>query len=287
MQYNKLLFLIVLGLLSACGKESDGTLDGGWGNGGGSSTDTTITVMTYNIHGGCPNGTDLISTNVNLNNAASVIKRYKPEVVLVNEIHIRTTISGSTLDQVARLAELAEMPYYYFARSRYYGGGELGNAIFSKYPLSATKTDTLKYRIDLSAGSQYYADVCLGTAIVTKQGRTCKVGVTHLGLQASNNERHAQKIVNEYLSGSSIPVIVGGDLNTQPSQPAALYFKQQYYSSLGVSLYTFPANAPTTQIDYLFFGPIGMNKLSLAQAKVCTGEYASDHLPVIAKYKFK
>lgn len=287
MQYIKWYFLVIVVLLASCGNGSDGTLDGGWDNGGGASTDTTLTVMTYNIHGGCPNGTDLVSTNVNLNNAASVIKRYKPEIVLVNEIHIRTTISGSTLDQVAKLAELAEMPYYYFARSRYYGGGELGNAIFSKYPLSATKTDTLKYRIDLSAGSQYYADVSLGTAVVTKQGKSCKVGVTHLGLQASNNERHAQKIVNEYLSGSSIPVIVGGDLNTQPSQPAALYFKQQYYSSLSASSYTFPASSPTSQIDYLFFGPIGMNKLSLTQAKVCGGEYASDHLPVIAIYKFQ
>lgn len=285
--FSWLLCGVLFMALTSCGSGDSGDIDGGWDNGGGSRKDTTLTVMAYNIHAGCPNGTSLSSVNVNMNNAATVIKRYKAEVVLVNEIHIRTSTSGSTLDQVARLAELAEMPYYYFARSRYYGGGELGNAIFSKYPLSDTRTDTLKYRVDLSAGSQYYADVSFGTATVTKQGKQCRVGVTHLGLQASNNERHAQKIVYEYLADPQIPVIVGGDLNTQPSQPAAMYFKQQYTSSLPISAYTFPAGLPTSQIDYLFYGPIAMNKLSLVEAKVCTGELASDHLPVLAKYKFK
>lgn len=283
----KLIKIIPLfGLLLACGGKDGGSLDGGWGGGGGTK-DTTITVMAYNIHAACPSGTDLSSANVNMNGPATVIKKYKPDVVLVNEIHIRTSISGSTLDQVAKLAELAEMPYYYFARSRYYGGGELGNAIFSKYPLTEMKTDTLKYRIDLSAGSQYYSDVSLGTAVVTIKGKQCRVGVTHLGLQASNNERHAQKIVYEYLANATIPVVVGGDLNTKPSQPAAQYFMQQYTSSLAASVFTYPASSPTSQIDYLFYGPISLNRLSLVEAKTCTGELASDHLPVLAKYKFK
>lgn len=77
---------------------------------------------------------------------------------------------------------------------------------------------------------------------------------------------------------SGVPVVVGGDLNTQPGSEAyALLVGLGLVDALGDVGPTSPADAPTKRIDHLFVTP----DLTVTDPAVGTSQ-ASDHLPVFA-----
>jgi endonuclease/exonuclease/phosphatase family metal-dependent hydrolase len=103
----------------------------------------------------------------------------------------------------------------------------------------------------------------------------------HLGLAGQERERHAIELT-DLLSGLTVPVVVGADLNEAPTDPAARWISGRFFdgfAAVGVgSGATFPAGSPTARIDYLFMSDgVGIERVWVPDVAG-----ASDHRPVAA-----
>lgn len=233
-----------------------------------------LTLLTYNIHHGAPANPDVI----NLNNIAAVIKLSGAEVVALQEVDVNTERSGD-VDQARELAELLDMEYY-FSKSIDYRGGEYGNAILSKYPL------TNKRRFELPRHPEG-EDRSIALATVTlPDGKTFEFGSTHFDLNAIRLEQ--AKFLNELNKDLNKPLFIGGDYNAEPNHPEMIELKKEFsLSCLGPCPFTIPVNRPTKAIDFVAYNKLASQKFSLISATAMTGRDASDHLPVIAVFQYE
>src|SRR5690606_2962748 len=182
-----------------------------------------ITLLTYNIHHGAPAdpAAPAPPSVINLNNIAAVIKQSKAEVIALQEVDVNTTRSPNPedqIDQAKKLAELLDMEYY-FSKSIDYKGGEYGNLILSKYPL------TNKRRFDLPAapapdGEQ--RSIALAT-VTLPDGKTFEFGATHFDLAAIRFEQ--AQFLNQLSKDINKPLFIGGDYNATPDSEEMIELK--------------------------------------------------------------
>lgn len=130
----------------------------------------TIRVGSYNIKHGA-------DANLNMSTIASVIKSQNLDIVGLQEVDYKTSRS-KYIDQPAKLAEAAEMPYYVFVRAIDYQGGEYGTLILSKYPILSSEVIPLE-SWDKEARS-------LGHVVIDVNGRQIDFFNTHLSYEDRN-----------------------------------------------------------------------------------------------------
>ncbi len=218
---------------------------------------------------------------INLHNIAAVIKQSKADVIALQEVDVNTKRSSNPADQIdqaKKLAELLDMEYY-FSKSIDYKEGAYGNAILSKYPLSN------KRRLDLpaiSGGEQ--RSIALAT-VTLPDGKTFDFGATHFDL---NTIRVAQAQFLNDLSGQlNKPLFIGGDFNATPESEEMTLLKKEFnFSCMGNCQFTIPVVKPTKAIDFIVYNPLAKQTYSLLSGIAMTGQYASDHLPVVAIYQY-
>jgi len=100
----------------------------------------------------------------------------------------------------------------------------------------------------------------------------------HLGLSGEERTEHARELT-DLLAGRE-PVVLGGDLNEGPEEPAARWIAGRYWDAARESGRTFPSWEPRARIDYLFVS----EGVAVERAWVGGERFArlSDHLPVLA-----
>lgn len=262
--------------ISCSGKSESNPTSPGNGSENGERQDS-VRIMTYNIHGGIPQG----GTTPDLNTLASVIKAASPDVVMLQEADSATITSGKT-DQTKELARLADFPYYYFANAFSTDGGGFGIGLLSKYPIE-NPSKTLLPKLPASG---YVEQRALCKAQIRFTGNMVyTVATSHFDLTDVNRQAGVTTIVNE-LGKSVFPVIFGGDLNVSPSNSVITRLDSAGFKRTCTSnCFSFPANNPTGEIDYIMYNPAG--RFSVLSHKVITGTTASDHLPVVAVLKLK
>ena len=242
-----------------------------------------ITLLTYNIHHGAPAdpAAPAPPSVINLNNIAAVIKQSKAEVIALQEVDVNTTRSPNVedhIDQAKKLAELLNMEYY-FSKSIDYKNGQYGNLILSKYPL------TNKRRFDLPAvedGEQ--RSIALAT-VTLPDGKTFEFGATHFDLAAI---RVAQaQFLNQLSKNINKPLFIGGDYNATPDSEEMIELKKEFtLSCKGPCPFTIPVNKTNRAIDFVAFNALAKQAFTLVSGVSMTGQYASDHLPVIAIFQY-
>ncbi len=119
---------------------------------------------------------------------------------------------------------------------------------------------------------------------LSKAGVRLTAASFHLGLAPGERERHARELT-DLLAGTPGPVILAGDLNEEPGDPAARWIAERYYDAFARAGEgpgaTFPSKAPTARIDYVFVS----EHLTPLRAWTVGGSVArgaSDHRPVVA-----
>jgi endonuclease/exonuclease/phosphatase family metal-dependent hydrolase len=142
-----------------------------------------------------------------------------------------------------------------------------------------------------------------------------KLAVLNVHLEAWETAAREEqiKIINEYIKEIKQPVILGGDFNTVPpdatkwsgfpDEPEADYTNEKtlaWFFANAVDLkiptvdapdnspfqlFTFPSNQPDRRLDHIYL--IGKNLSFLDFRVVSDAGTASDHLPVVAKIKYK
>ncbi|TZF86025.1 endonuclease (plasmid) [Pedobacter sp. BS3] len=237
-----------------------------------------VKVMSYNIHIGNPPSKP--ANYRDLSAIASVINIEKPDLVALSEVDNKTQRSGVTVDQAKELGKLTGM-YYFFTKAMDYQGGEYGDAVLSRFPI----LESTRYVLPTTGSGFEPRSVAMIT--VEKEGRKFHFAATHLDHTAEDANRILQanelvKIINQL----SIPLIIAGDWNAQPSsQPIEILKQTLTPTCVNNCLLTFPATKPDRTIDYIMYKPL--EKFKVLNLRTVNETYASDHLPLTAEIELK
>lgn len=237
-----------------------------------------LRVLTYNIHK-CIGGVD---RRYDPGRIRDTIGHYEPDLVLLQEVdHL---VKRSNHDrQVDLLGDLlGYRNRIYFPNVRVRGGGEYGNAILSRFPLTRGRN------IDLTVGRRKRRSVLHARCRVrlpgTRRTRTVHVFNMHLGLSGGERKVQLQRFLDSHPFNGfhhETPVIVGGDLNDVWGTLGPKILVPAGFRGMTRPLRTFPSYAPMRALDAVYVrGSATIRKFQ--RARVVVARQASDHLPLIA-----
>ncbi|MFP4171409.1 MAG: endonuclease/exonuclease/phosphatase family protein [Candidatus Hydrogenedentota bacterium] len=230
--------------------------------------DTSLTIMTYNIHHG--RGLD---GEVDLERLARVIRAEAPDVVCLQEVD-RGMERTDGLDMPAFFAAALDMEVVYQTNLRI-GEGEYGNATLSRHPI----TDYEDWSLPGPEG--VWSLGCLKTTIDVNSVPVHVLN-THMGLNEEERKAQAGSILNRLPEG---PVIFAGDVNEETGASAINAFLEVLQDTFGYHSgdveYTISADNPRRRIDYI----LASSHLDVLSSRVIASEearVASDHFPYVA-----
>ncbi|HWC31738.1 MAG TPA: endonuclease/exonuclease/phosphatase family protein [Actinomycetota bacterium] len=196
---------------------------------------------------------------------AAALADVRPDVLILNE----TGYVGLKLRRFARRLGMRRS-------SGLHGIRRIPNAVFVRAPWRIVGSRTLRF-------PRLHRTVRRGAVVseVARAGARLWVVAVHLGLAADERRRHAEVLTDD-LAGVR-PVVIGGDLNEDPSGAAATWIRSRYWDAFGDVLAgeapTFPSHSARARIDYVFVSD-AIN-VERAWVHVAAGD-ASDPLPVFA-----
>ena len=237
---------------------------------------TTLRVMTYNIH-----HAEGLDGQVDLLRIAQLIQRERADMVALQEVD-KGVVRTARRDFPAELAALTGMNCV-FSNNFSFQGGEYGNAVLTRFPvLRVTNTPYQMLRAGEPRGlMQLFLDI---------HGRELVFMNTHIDYRPDDAERmlNVGEIETRLKLYAGRPIILCGDFNTTPESRVCRRLGENLedtWARVGQGDgFTIPASQPTKRIDYIW---ITKDK-SLEPIKVWVPPSdASDHLPVVAEFRFR
>lgn len=232
-------------------------------------------VLTYNIHSG--KGTDNV---IDLPRLAKVIKSFSPDIVSLQEVDKLTTRSGK-VDQAEELARLTGMNFI-FGVSQKRWGGEYGNAVLSRFPMTESNVialpgeprSALCVKIDLSTFDDGPDELLfVATHMDTKQEhRLAGLPLLETGVSVYDPS----------------PMIMAGDFNALVKSPTMNILERKWMvTTAGESLVTIPAKRKwsAAQIDYILCR--SEDNWVVIENRVVENLIASDHFPLLSVLKYR
>ena len=227
-----------------------------------------LRVLSYNIHHG-----EGVDHKLDLKRIARVIKSVSPDVVALQEVD-RGTERTDRVDQPAELARLTNMKVL-FERNIDYQGGQYGNAILSKLPITRHENVHLPL---LDDGEQRG----LLIAELKWQSQEILFLCTHLDFRADDHERlaSAKRINNLIEKRASKPAILAGDLNASRDSAVLKIFTEKWAITNERELPTVPVSKPKRQIDFVL--TLRSTSWKVIEVRVLDEAIASDHRAILA-----
>ncbi|MFC0098648.1 endonuclease/exonuclease/phosphatase family protein [Micromonospora marina] len=190
------------------------------------------------------------------------------DVVLLSEVDRGWWLNGGH-DTLALLAGRLGMPYVFAPAA----DPVWGDAVLSRFPMRSGQTRRLTAHGAPTGAQALGVTLDLG-------GRELAVVATHLqpppGRDPVEQAGEVAAFARRYANGR--PLVLGGDLNTEPDDPAfAEFTRTGLVDALAAArpLRTSPADDPRSQIDHVLVSP----GLTAGEVRAPRTE-ASDHLPV-------
>ena len=232
----------------------------------------TIRVLTYNIyHGEVADGT------INMDMLASIIKEVNPDLVALQEVDKNTQRSGGIdiTDELARRTGLKG----YFVKHRDFQGGEYGNAILSRFPV--TDVDVLEgyhSRPSIITFAFALVEIAPDVEIV--------FGCTHLTTREDDRKVQARQVRDYYVADRNrAPMILMGDLNAEPHHDEIKMLLNEFAEADTTWANTFPSRpAATKKIDYILYPRT--SEWTVKETRVLCRAEASDHCAVFAVLEY-
>lgn len=250
----------------------------------GASPDTSreVRVLVYNIHA----GKDAKGVE-NLERVAVVVRESGADIVLLQELDVRTRRSGG-VDQPAELARLTGF-HAAFGKSLDYQGGEYGIAILSRWPVAASATRRLPVTPPQERAGGVYEPRAALLATLAIPGVPLTVINTHIDPSGDDRWR-LQEIrtilgMADSLRRAGATLLVGGDFNSTPESAVQVRVRasslRDAWGECGRGDgFTYPADSSVKRIDYLFLtGALRCTKATVP------GTEASDHRPLLVKVR--
>jgi endonuclease/exonuclease/phosphatase family metal-dependent hydrolase len=233
----------------------------------------TVRVLSYNIHHG--EGSDL---KIDLERIAKVILSAGPDLVALQEVDVKTTRVGGA-DQALELARLTGM-HVVFGRTIPYRGGLYGNALLSRWPVNHLVNHEMPFTPGRERRGVIEALILAPPGVTG--GSDFHMLATHLDTTEADRllaVSRLKELVQE--RPPDWPMILAGDMNATPGSAVVNLLEEDWTAAAAAEpLYTFPAEKPTRQIDFVFFRPAARWKV--IESKVLDESVASDHRPLLA-----
>ncbi|MGV9804208.1 endonuclease/exonuclease/phosphatase family protein [Micromonospora chersina] len=224
---------------------------------------SAVRLVAYNIRMGFG-----LDGRLDLDALARAVDGSRPDVVLLSEVDRGWLLNGGH-DTLALLAGRLHMPYVFAPAA----DPVWGDAVLSRFPVRAGETRPLTAHGAPTGAQALGVTLDLG-------GRDLAVVATHLqpppGQDPVAQAREVAAFATRYAAGR--PLVLGGDLNTEPTDPAfAEFTRAGLVDALAAArpLRTSPADDPRTQIDHVLVSP-GLTASGVTAPRTT----ASDHLPV-------
>lgn len=238
-----------------------------------------LRVLTYNIHK-CIGGID---RRYRPERVCETIAHYEPDLVLMQEVDNAAKRSKEHR-QVDVLGDMLGFRHRtWFPNHKLRNGGEYGNAILSRFPLTETQN------IDLTLGrrkrrSVLHARYRVRVGARGKHTRTVHVYNLHLGLSGAERKKQLRIFLDSDPFArlhKRTPIIVAGDFNDVWGTLGKKLLAPAGFTGMSKPLRTFPAYAPVRALDSIYVrGDVTLTKVQRARVK--SARAASDHLPLVA-----
>jgi endonuclease/exonuclease/phosphatase family metal-dependent hydrolase len=240
-----------------------------------------IRLLTYNVHK-CIGGID---RRYAPERVRDVIRHYQPDVVLLQEVDrgVRRSNGDRQVDLLGDMLELRHRTWFPNVEVR--GGGQYGNAILSRFPLTETSNIDLtippkKRRSVLHARYRVRLARRDSRRFIT---RTVHVYNMHLGLAGMERKLQLRRFLESHpFVGlhAETPIVVAGDFNDVWGTLGKKLLVPAGFRGIEHPIRTFPAYAPVRPLDCVFV----RGNLQIAQvqrSRLEMAKKASDHLPLI------
>ncbi len=238
---------------------------------------TTLRVLCYNIHYG--QGTD---GQYDLERLAKVINKAKPGFVALQEVDVGVKRSGR-VHQAQKLGELTGMAVR-FGPTQHYQGGLYGNAVLTRLPILDVVIQPLPYT-ESTPQRTTYPRGAIAVTVRGPEGKPLRFVSTHFQHNVPEDRLAEAKAINKLFGrDDKVPTILAGDMNAVPeAAPIRELFKRWSNATDELASPTAPSEKPTSRIDYIFYRPASMFRVS--HAEVIDESVASDHRPVLAEFE--
>lgn len=239
-----------------------------------------LRILTYNVHK-CIGGVD---RRYEPERVRETISHYEPDVVCLQEVDSHAPRSNRDR-QVDLLGDLLGFRHRtYFPNVTVRGGGEYGNAILSRFPLTETTN------IDLTIPPKKRRSVLHARYRVRLNGhsaantRTVHVYNMHLGLSGIERKVQLRKFLESHpFAGLDhrTPIVVVGDFNDVYGTLGRKLLVPAGFRGMVSPIRTFPAYAPLRALDAVYVrGRVEIRHVFRSRLDIA--KRASDHLPLIA-----
>ncbi len=161
----------------------------------------------------------------NLQGLVALINEVNPDLLLVEEIEVNSRRSAyvNMVREILARTGLSQVAYVSTWRSRYIaseglGRMDLGNAIFSRYPIRAAERIPQSDRTDQDpATAAFYIHRAIGRAVLDLGGQEVAALVVHTEAYDTDGTKSRQlREIREVLAEERLPFVVGGDFNAIP-----------------------------------------------------------------------
>ena len=243
-----------------------------------------LLIATYNIHK-CIGGVDRRYDPARVRDAVAPLA---PDILLLQEVDegARRSLRHRQVDV---LGELFGLPHRaFFPNVAVRGGGHYGNAVLSRFPISAADN------IDVSLPGTKRRSVLQARIRVHGPGagrspRTLHVFNLHLGL--AHGLRVAQ--LRRFLASRAFrqlhrrtPVVLAGDFNDARARLGGLLLAPEGFRGPARRLRTFPAVAPVRRLDAIYVRG-DAQLMSVQRSDLPAARWASDHRPLLAEIRLR
>lgn len=250
----------------------------------GDETVRDLKIFSYNIHKGLSIG----NFGMILDGIKKSLEKLDPDIVLLQEVqgmNEKRRKKFSTWPTSTHLEYLSgrTWPYTIYADNARYQHGHHGNAIMSKFPITAWKN------VDISTNAYERRGLLCASVEVPGLELPLHLMVLHLDLLEKGRRMQAQRMIQEVLPwiDSDVPLLVAGDFNDWNFRVSAflekhLDFQEAYMEAHGRYPKTYPSIFPLFSLDRIYY-----RKLSCVSAYLLQGppwSRLSDHLPLMADF---
>jgi len=249
-------------------------------------SETSIKILTYNIHKGFSTGNRCFT----LHDIKESLRYVDADVLLLQEVHGERTISKNRFDDWPNNQQfdfLADQVWQHqaYGKNAIYESGNHGNAILSKYPFVHWEN------IDVSFMRTASRSLLHGIIHLPGIEQEMHIICVHLGL--FGHERASQlSILADRISShipADDPLIIAGDFNDWRCRAErylhqSLGVREVFKSTGGAYARTFPSVLPVLSMDRIYFR--GLNIVQCQRLHDQRWDRLSDHTPLLAEFSF-
>ncbi|MDO5607277.1 MAG: endonuclease/exonuclease/phosphatase family protein [Capnocytophaga sp.] len=241
----------------------------------GISQNVTVKAMTLNIRS--------IEPDFNIRPFVQLILDENPDVVGFQEVEVRTSRMQQR-DVVLEIAAATGM-FSYFAPAYQKDDGEYGNAVLSRFPITASHYTELPI---MKAGGGSDQRVGLVTELMLPGNFKMRLLNTHIDHRISPDKAYEQlqPMLTQNVTDGTTPIIFTGDFNADPYSPLITEIVKNFDNQTDDSG-TFGADHGYigSKLDYIFSYPKG--KWKRIETRTLHSVRISDHYPVISILEYQ